>query len=126
MRLHSLIHAGAVAVGPDATLADVAALMRREDIGSLTVNDDAGNLVGIITERDLVRCVAEAADPTVVRVARFMTGDPVVACPDDGVQEVAARMLTMGLRHLPVVEDGRVLGMVSIRDLLEASALPAT
>ena len=113
MRLHSLIHAGVVAVGPDATLADVAALMRREDIGSLTVNDDAGNLVGIITERDLVRCVAEAADPTVVRVARFMTGDPVVACP-------------MGLRHLPVVADGRVLGMVSIRDLLEASALPAT
>ena len=126
MKLHSLIRGGVVAVGPDATIADAAVLMRREDIGSLIVNDGTGSLVGIITERDLVRCVAEMADPAVVRVARFMTGDPLVAGPDDGVEEVAARMLTMGLRHLPVVEDGRVLGMVSIRDLLEASALPAT
>lgn len=47
-----------------------------------------------------------------------------MAAPDDGVDEVAARMLTMGVRHLPVVENGTVLGMVSVRDLLEASAIP--
>lgn len=125
MRLHSLIRGGVFAVDLDASLADAAVLMRREDIGSLVVYDRAGTLAGIITERDLVRCLAETVDPEVVRVARFMTSDPIVANPDDGIEEVAARMLTMGVRHLPVVQEGRVLGMVSVRDLLE-STLPGT
>jgi Predicted signal-transduction protein containing cAMP-binding and CBS domains len=109
-------------IGADATLVEAASEMRREDVGSLVVFDE-GRLSGIITERDLVRAVAEGANPTTLPVAGYMTDDPIVASPDDGVEEVVARMLTIGVRHLPVVENGRVLGVVSVRDLLEASAV---
>ncbi len=122
MRLRSLMRRDVLCVGPGATLGEAAREMRQEDIGSLAVLEN-GRFAGIITERDLVQAVADGADPSTALVAAYMTGDPIVAAPDDGTAEVAARMVVLGVRHLPVLEDGGMVGMVSIRDLLEASAL---
>lgn len=123
MRLESLVRPGVYSVPADVTLQEAAIEMRRLDIGSLAVLDD-GRLEGIITERDLVRAIADGLDPRMAPVARYMSGDPLVADPRDGAEEVAARMVTLGVRHLPVLLDGDVVGMVSIRDIVEATSLP--
>jgi len=77
-----------------------------------------GELEGIISERDVTRAVAEGADVTTATVLDFMTGRPCVVHPDDDVAEATALMLEVGVRHLPVVENNEVVGMLSIRDLL--------
>jgi CBS domain-containing protein len=122
MRLESLFRPGVFSINPEATLLEAAEEMRAHDIGSLAVITD-GRLVGIVTERDLVGALSEGAEPATVLVSRYMTEDPILASPDDGTEEVAARMVVMGVRHLPVLDNGRVVGMVSIRDLLEATAI---
>jgi CBS domain-containing protein len=98
-------------------LADAAARMQDHRVGSLAVLA-GGELVGIFTERDLARAIAWGADPKVTTVAEYMTTEPVSVRLDTDVREVALAMLELECRHLPVVEAGEVVGMVSIRDLL--------
>jgi CBS domain-containing protein len=98
-------------------LADAAARMQDHRVGSLAVLA-GGELVGIFTERDLARAIAWGADPKVTTVAEYMTTEPVSVGLDTDVREVALAMLELECRHLPVVEAGEVVGMVSIRDLL--------
>jgi CBS domain-containing protein len=106
-----------VAAAGDEVLADAAARMHDHRVGSLAVLA-GGELVGIFTERDLARAIAWGADPKVTRVAEYMTTEPVSVGLDTDVREVALAMLELECRHLPVVEAGAVVGMVSIRDLL--------
>ena len=101
--------------GEDLTVA--ASRMAFHEVGSLAVFDD-GSLVGIITERDLARAMADGLDPSSATVREYMTPDPVTVTPDQDVKGAAAMMLDLGARHLPVREGGRVVGMLSIRDLL--------
>lgn len=103
---------------PDDSLTDAAERMRRAEISALAVIDDRAELVGIISERDLARALADTIDPGTTTVAAYATDDVVLADPDDDSAEVEARMLDAGIRHLPVVSDGRLVGMVSMRDLL--------
>ena len=112
---------GRVGVALD-TLADAASKMHFEEIGSLAVLRQ-GHFAGIITERDLVRAIADGVDTASTAVAGYMTEDPILANPEDGTQEAAARMVVLGIRHLPVVVGSEVVGMISIRDLLEEAAL---
>jgi CBS domain-containing protein len=90
--------------------------MWRQQTGSLLVTAD-GRLTGIITERDLLRAVALGADPDRSSVDEVMTADPFTVPPDMPLQEAAREMAVRWIRHLPVVEDGQILGVVSMRDV---------
>jgi CBS domain-containing protein len=105
--------------GPDTTLAEVARGMVERSHGSVAVIDGR-RLVGIITERDLVRSVATGLDFDAVSAAEVMAPDPDVFAPDVDVFEAGEFLLEAGYRHLPVVEHGTLLGVVSLRDLLGA------
>ena len=98
------------------TLRAAAERMWRHQTGSLLVMDK-DRLAGIITERDLLRAVALGADPGTVTVREAMTTSVFTARPDLPLQEAARVMASRWIRHLPVVEQGRVLGVVSMRDV---------
>jgi CBS domain-containing protein len=119
MRLGSLVGGSATVIGPEATIAEAADALIEDGVGSLAVVEGR-RLVGIITERDVVRAVAEGADPEEESVAEWMSDTPDTFAPDVEVREAAAWLLEMGYRHMPVMEDGELLGIVSIRDILWA------
>jgi CBS domain-containing protein len=102
----------------DDRLTDVAVRMRQAEISALAVIDDRAELVGIISERDLARAMADGVDPDMVEVSAYASEGVAVATPDEDSAEVAERMIEAGIRHMPVVSDGRLVGMVSMRDLL--------
>ncbi len=93
--------------------------MRDAGIGSLAVME-AGRLVGIVTERDVVNAVADAVDPAQALVGAWMTRDPDVLDPDVSVETAAEWLLATGYRHLPVVDGESLMGIVSIKDVLWA------
>ncbi|MCW2246282.1 CBS domain-containing protein [Azospirillum fermentarium] len=103
-------------ITPDTTVRTAAVMMKEFGVGSLMVT--AGDrLTGIFTERDaLFRVLAGGLDPTRTTVEQVMTPDPLTVTPDCMVLNALHRMHDGGFRHMPVVEDGRPVGMVSIRD----------
>jgi CBS domain-containing protein len=108
----------AVAVPGTATVADAAQLMKEKQADAVLVVDQ-GRLTGIFTERDaLFRVVAECRDPRQARLAEVMTADPRTIHPDRPFSEALHVMQEGGFRHVPVVEDGHPVGMVSVRDAL--------
>ncbi|HZV49289.1 MAG TPA: CBS domain-containing protein [Candidatus Dormibacteraeota bacterium] len=96
--------------------------MRAHGVGSLPLFEGE-RLAGILTERDVLAAVADGVAETAVAAA-YMTPEPVTAEPSEDSAQVAERMLERGVRHLPVVEHGRLIGMVSARDLLALEAWP--
>ena len=97
----------------------VARRMSKENVGAVAVLD-GGRLVGVFSERDVMsRVVAEGLDPDKTLISNVMTKDIVVADPRDTVDSALAKMHSVGCRHLPVVKEGNLVGMLSIRDLLE-------
>ncbi len=119
MKLGALVGGSATVIGPEANLGDVADALVRDGVGCLGVVADRA-LVGIITERDLVRALAAGADPETELVADWMAEAPDVFPPDTDVEEAGRWLLEVGYRHMPVMEEGELLGIVSIRDLLWA------
>ncbi|MEV4104507.1 CBS domain-containing protein [Nonomuraea sp. NPDC049649] len=105
----------------DEKLPDVARRMTEKNVGALAVLDD-GQITGLITERDIVRALATAEDPASVRAGEYASTYMRVAALHEDTHEVARRMLDYGIRHMPVDEGGRVVGMVSMRDLLAVEA----
>jgi len=100
------------------TVADAARLMKEHDVGALMIVE-AGRLSGIFTERDaLFRVIAEARDPATTRVGDVMTSKPQSIAPDKAVGHALLMMYEGGFRHVPVVEHGKPVGMVSARDAL--------
>ena len=107
-------------ISPDASVAEAAKLMRARHVAAVLVTEGE-RLAGIITERDVTyRVTAEDRDAREVRVREVMTDNPRTIRPDDTAGEALQLMRAGHFRHLPVVEDGRVVGMVSLRDLYEA------
>jgi CBS domain-containing protein len=107
-----------LSVDPQTTLAEVARDMRLHDSDSVAVMSD-GELVGIITERDLVRAIADGVNPMQATAGVVMTADPATVGADEDVNVVAVKMIRLGVRHLPVVdEDGKPLGLLSARNLV--------
>jgi CBS domain-containing protein len=124
MRIRSIFHPSAICARPGDTLRGAADLMHGGGFGALPVY--AGDrLAGIFTERDLAAAVAGGADPGGAKVGDWMSADPAVADPEEYSRQVAQRMLAVGARHLPVVEAGKLIGMVSARDLLLLEAWPS-
>jgi CBS domain-containing protein len=104
-------------VEASATAHDAADLMRREDVGAVLVTS-GGTLQGILTDRDIVvRAVADGRDPDDVAVSDIFTPQPETLSPGDAVEEAIRDMRSKGIRRLPVVEDGRPVGILSIGDL---------
>ncbi len=103
------------------TAREAAKQMAENDIAAIVVTDDGGKLLGIVTERDLTRrVIAGNRDADKVTVGEIMTGDPDSLAPGDSALDALELMGTRKYRHLPVVEDDNVVGMVSIRDLYAA------
>lgn len=123
MKVGNVFHAEVACLGPGATLTTAATLMRAGEFGSVAIYE-RDHLAGIVTEADIVRAVAEHRDPDTTTLSEFMSVDPVTAEPDEDTADVALRMIEGGFRHLPVVEHGRLVGMVSSRDLLQVEAWP--
>jgi CBS domain-containing protein len=109
-----------VAVAPEDTLGEAAERMAEQGVGSSVVLD-AGRLIGILTERDLLRAVAGRVHTSEARVREWMTEDPVTAPASTSADEAVRTMLDNGFRHLPVVEGGRTVGVVSLRELMRAT-----
>jgi CBS domain-containing protein len=106
-----------VCVAPKATVADAIDAMMEAGVGAVAVCEEA-RLVGILTERDVLRLASEGAQFDRIRVERAMTVPVVTISPDDDAVSAARIMGERGIRHLPVVQAGNVLGMVGIRDVL--------
>ena len=107
----------------DDTVRHAASIMRGSLVGALVVFE-GDRLAGIITERDLVPIVADGLDAGSITVAERMSPDPAVAFPQEDSTVVAGRMAELGVRHLPVIDQGRLVGMISARDLLIVEATP--
>ncbi len=129
MTLHDILRnkgANVMTIGPDATLADVAQTLVRHNIGSLLVcqpdNSRGQRLLGIITERDLVRaCARNATTPLErMKVADVMVRDVITVSPADSVEDTMGLMTERRIRHLPVVEEDRLVGIISIGDVVKA------
>jgi CBS domain-containing protein len=105
-----------VKVSPTTTVAEAATIMSTKKVGSALVMED-DDLVGIFTERDVLRAVASEFDAEHHQVGAFMTADPNTIAPDMDSADGLASMFAFGFRHMPVVEDGKVVGVVSMRDL---------
>lgn len=95
----------------------VAQKMTDEQVGALAVFD-GGRIAGIISERDITRALATEPDPRVVTAVQYASTEIEIATLGDDTERIAERMLEAGVRHLPVVHDHELVGMVSMRDLL--------
>jgi CBS domain-containing protein len=102
-------------VAPSDTIGEAAEKMNAANVGAVVVVEDFVRIVGIVTERDLLRAVATRARAAEARVRQWMTPDPVTIGPDLTIDEAAQIMFDHNFRHLPVVKDGRPLGIVSLR-----------
>ena len=109
-----------VTARPGDQLFNVVSLMYKAGVGSVVVVDEANRPIGIFTERDLVRAVAEGI-PMNMPISHIMTKNVIVAKTEESLTTAAHKMLDHGIRHLPVVdEDGRLVGIISIRDVVKA------
>jgi CBS domain-containing protein len=105
-----------LSVGPELRLSEVAQRMVDKDVGAVLVTEDE-RLIGILSERDVLRAVAEGAGESAT-VGDWMTRNPETLEPDETTQHAAVLMIHGGFRHLPVTEGDKVVGMLSIRDLM--------
>jgi len=108
-----------VSVRPDETAQVAVVRMLESGVGSVLVCED-NRLLGIFTERDVLRLAGDATDLTQVRVGDVMTRDVLSLVPDDDVVAAARLMGEKRIRHVPVVEDGNVVGVVGIRDVMRS------
>jgi CBS domain-containing protein len=108
-----------VSTRPDATIAEVVGLLRRERIGAVVVTE-AGALCGIISERDVARGLADhGAELLEMKVGQLMTREVVTCTPEDTVDHLRETMTEGRFRHLPVLRDGEMVGIVSIGDVVK-------
>jgi CBS domain-containing protein len=103
----------------------VAERMTSQNTGAVVVKD-FGRLIGILTERDMLRAMAARVHTSDARVRQWMTADPITASPDTTLDDAAQIMLDNGFRHLPVVDGDTVLGVVSLRRVLGGRRRPAS
>jgi CBS domain-containing protein len=117
--IQSMSQRHVVSLGPDASVHEAACVMTRANVGSVLIVDTAGAMLGILTERDLMtRVLAKALDPAGTPVSKVMTRHPQCIAPDAKVADAVVIMIERGFRHLPIVAEGRILGVFSVRDAL--------
>jgi CBS domain-containing protein len=119
MKVRDVASSAVVAVGPAQSLREATQLMAKHRVGSAVVQD-AEQLIGILTERDVLNAVASGELPDEVTVQDIMTADVVTVGPDWDLVEAAGEMARRRIRHLVVYEGGQLLGVLSVRDVLPA------
>ena len=107
-----------VTIGPGHSLREAAAAMTERRVGAAVVFDPDGQGPGVITERDVLRSVADGQNPEQELVANHLTADLVFASPEWSLERAAAAMVRGGFRHLIVVDAGELVGMLSMRDIV--------
>jgi CBS domain-containing protein len=123
MRIADVMRSEYITVAPEDSLGEVASRMVEKNMGAVIVKD-YGRLIGILTERDMLKAMAERVHTSEARVRQWMTPDPITVTSDISVDEAAQIMLDNGFRHLPVMEGSSVVGYVSLRRVV-AAAQPA-
>lgn len=112
--------AAVVTISPDATVAELVDLLARNNIGAVVVSSDGSHIAGIVSERDIVRHLrTDGGDVLQAPVSHIMTGDVKTCRFDDPLEDTAYTMTHARIRHLPVVEDGSLVAIVSIGDVVK-------
>ena len=123
MTVCDLMSAHVVSIGQDEPVSAAARLLKRANVGALPVCDARQRLRGIVTDRDIVtRCVAAGADPEETPVKEIMSRGVVTAAPGETLSAAAKRMRTDQVRRLPVLDEGRLVGIVTLCDMARSSA----
>ena len=135
MKAKDIMSTPVITARPDASLKQVAGTLVEHDISAVPIVDDVGDLVGIVTEGDLVRLqtipdprlhaipfIGRKEEHVPVRAEQVMSINVVTAAEDEDVTDIARRMLTMHLKHVPVVAHKKVTGIISRRDILKVLA----
>ena len=118
MKVSDIMSGRVVTIGQKEPVIAAARLLKRMNLGALPVTDDSGRLRGILTDRDIVlRCVASGSDPRTLEVREIMSRGVVTAAPGTEISEAARLMRGDQVRRLPVVEGGKLVGMLSLGDL---------
>jgi CBS domain-containing protein len=113
-----------IQIGANSTIAEAADTIAQHKIGALLVDDEGGSIVGILSERDIVRGLSQhGANLQDVKVSELMTSDLIRCAPGDTVNEAMAMMTDRHIRHLPVFEDEQLVGFISIGDLVKCRML---
>jgi len=124
--VHDAMTASPSSIASDASAVEAARLMLTENVGSLPVVEGE-NLVGIVTDRDLVlQVMARDLDPSKVTVSEVSSEDPVVARPEEPLDAALQRMAEEQVRRLPVVQDGRLVGILAQADVAQTAKAEAT
>ncbi len=109
-----------ITIRPDTSIPEAARILKEEHIGALMIMGDDGTLVGIMSERDIVRAIPEhGADLFSLSVEQLMTRSVVTCGPDARVHQIMEKMTAGHFRHMPVLEDGNLIGMISIGDVVK-------
>lgn len=118
MKVSDIMSDRVITVGQDEPVIAAARLFKRYNLGALPVCDDAGHLRGMLTDRDVVlRCTASGSDPKSVKIREIMTRGLVTTTPNSEVDAAAKQMSADQIRRLPVVDGGRLVGMLSLCDM---------
>ena len=124
MKVSDIMSGHVISVGQKEPVTVAARLMKRHNLGALPVCDDRGNLRGLVTDRDIVtRCVAMDLDPADTMLREIMSRGVMTCRPDDDADRAAASMGREQIRRLPVTQDGRLVGMVSLADMARREML---
>jgi CBS domain-containing protein len=118
MQVRDAMTKAVLIVGPEHTIRQVSQLMTSRRVGSAVVVDPELSGVGIMTERDVLYSIGRGLDPDVERATNHLTWDVVYAGPDWTLEEAAGAMIRGGFRHLVVMENDDVLGVISVRDII--------
>ena len=110
-----------VTIAPDATVRDLLALLARHNVGAVVVSTDGETVTGIVSERDVVRRLHEDESVLDGAVSLIMTSDVRTCGPDTPVDDLRVVMTERRIRHVPVVTDGRLTGIISIGDVVKSS-----
>lgn len=109
-----------ITIGPQETIRAALVLLAEHNIGALVVVEGPGAPIGIVSERDIVRALARAESILVQPIASIMTREVIIGTPQDDLVAVGNTMTDRRIRHLPVIEGGRLVGIVSIGDIVKA------
>jgi CBS domain-containing protein len=123
MRIRDVLSAKAhhevVRISPDASVRELLSLLAEHNVGALLVSSDGTTVDGIVSERDVVRRLAEQPDTLGATVASIMTTEVHVCTSDSGLDDLMNSMTHHRIRHVPVVDDGELVGIVSIGDVVK-------
>jgi CBS domain-containing protein len=108
-----------VTISPEATVTELLALLAEHNVGALVVSPDGSSVAGIVSERDVVRLMNRTPDARDVRVSAIMTSEVHTTTPDDLIDNLMRLMTDRRIRHVPVVVDGALVGIVSIGDVVK-------